>query len=109
MNNENNPLSTSLSQTSTLEIQHQNLQIELDEALELNKQLYNKIETANKEISDKDLQISNYESRINLINYSVDELIYILINEYDKNNYSTAAATLLARVKKLYNNPYRHH
>ena len=59
MNNENNPLSTSLSQTSTLEIQHQNLQIELDEALELNKQLYNKIETANKEISDKDLQISN--------------------------------------------------
>ena len=88
MNNENNPLSTSLSQTSTLEIQHQNLQIELDEALELNKQLYNKIETANKEISDKDLQISNYESRINLINYSVDELIYILINEYDKNNYS---------------------
>ena len=50
MNNENNPLSTSLSQTSTLEIQHQNLQIELDEALELNKQLYNKIETANKEI-----------------------------------------------------------
>lgn len=62
--------------------------MELDEALELNKQLYNKIETANKEISDKDLQISNYESRINLINYSVDELIYILINEYDKNNYS---------------------
>ena len=97
MNNENNPLSTSLSQTSTLEIQHQNLQIELDEALELNKQLYNKIETANKEISDKDLQISNYESRINLINYSVDELIYILINEYDKIIIPTAAATLLAR------------
>ena len=95
MNNENNPLSTSLSQTSTLEIQHQNLQIELDEALELNKQLYNKIETANKEISDKDLQISNYESRINLINYSVDELIYILINEYDKIIIPTAA-TLLA-------------
>ena len=87
-NNENNPLSTSLSQTSTLEIQHQNLQIELDEAVELNKQLYNNIEIANKEINDKDLQISNYESRINLINYSVDELIYILINEYDKNTFS---------------------
>ncbi|EMG47627.1 hypothetical protein G210_1961 [Candida maltosa Xu316] len=67
--------------TSTLEIQHQNLQLEYNDVVNLNNDLYENLSTFEKKLMDKENQIKDLHGFIDTITFSVDGLIRALIED----------------------------